>query len=83
MQPDELVSTMSYKGQPTAIALSDHANRIQVSFTDLYGANKKLADAAGSILQPGQWTKLINRISQIHEPIVPIAPSKYAIKRGQ
>jgi len=80
MQPDEIVSTMSYKGQPTAIALSDHANRLQVSYTDLYGANQKLAEAAGSILQPGQWTKLINRLSQIHEPIVPIAPSQYAIK---
>ena len=80
MQPDEIVSTMSYTGQPTAIALSDHADRLQVSYTDLYGANKKLAEAAGSILQPGQWTKLINRLSQIHEPIVPIAPSQYAIK---
>jgi len=80
MQPDEIVSTMSYKGQSTAIALSDHANRIQVTYTDLYGANQKLAEAAGSILQPGQWTKLINRLSQIHEPIVPIAPSQYAIK---
>jgi hypothetical protein len=28
----------------------------------------------------GQWTELINRISQIPEPVVPIAPSKYAAK---
>ena len=82
MQPDEIVSLMSYKGQPTAIKLSDHSNRIQVSFTQLYGANKKLAAVAGSILQPSQWTKLISHLSQIHEPIVPIAPSKYAIKTG-
>jgi hypothetical protein len=80
MQPDEIVSTMSYKGQPTAIALSDHANRIQIAYTQLYGANKVLAAAAGSILQPGQWTQLINHLSQIREPIVPIAPSKYAVK---
>ena len=33
-----------------------------------------------SILQPGQWVQLINRISQIPEPVVPIAPSKYAIR---
>jgi len=80
MQPDEIVSTMSYKGKPTAIALKDHANRIQVTYTQLYGANKQLAAAAGSILQPGQWTQLINHLSQIHEPIVPISPSQYAIK---
>jgi hypothetical protein len=80
MQPDEIVSLMSYKGQPTAIKLSDHANRVQVSFAQLYGNNKKLAAVAGSILQPSQWTKLISHLSQIHEPIVPISPSKYAIK---
>jgi hypothetical protein len=80
MAPDEIVSTMSYKGQPAAIALSDHTNRIQVAYTQLYGDNKQLASAAGGILQPGQWTQLINHLSQIHEPIVPIAPSKYAIK---
>jgi Transglycosylase SLT domain len=82
MQPDEIISQMSYKSQPTAIDESDHGDRIQVSYTQLYGANKKLAEVAGSILQPGQWTKLINRISQINEPIVPISPSKYAIKTG-
>jgi hypothetical protein len=80
MQPDEIVSLMSYKGQPTAINLSDHANRIQIAYTQLYGANQKLANVVGSILQPSQWTKLINHISQIHEPIVPISPSKYAVK---
>ncbi len=73
---------MSYKSQPTAIKLSDHADRIQIAYTQLYGANKKLAEVAGSILQPGQWTKLIDRLSQIHEPIVPISPSKYATKPG-
>jgi hypothetical protein len=82
LAPDEIVSQMSYKSQPTTVKMSDHANRIQIAYTQLYGANKKLAEAAGSILQPGQWTKLINRISQINEPIVPISPSKYAIKTG-
>jgi Transglycosylase SLT domain/Peptidase family M23 len=82
MAPDEIVSTMSYNNQPTAIKMTDHANRIQIAYTQLYGNNKKLAEVAGSILQPGQWTKLINRISQINEPIVPISPSKYAIKTG-
>jgi hypothetical protein len=80
LAPDQIVSLMSYKGQPTAINLSDHADRIQIAYTQLYGNNAKLAAVAGSILQPGQWTKLINRLSQISEPIVPISPSKYAVK---
>jgi hypothetical protein len=33
-----------------------------------------------TILQPGQWVKLIDRLNQIPNPIVPIAPSKYAIR---
>ncbi len=80
MQPDEIVSMMSYKGQPTALSLPDHANRIQIAYTPLYGQNTKLSAQVASILQPQQWTQLINHISQISEPIVPIAPSKYAIK---
>jgi Transglycosylase SLT domain len=80
MQPDEIVSLMSYKDQPTAVSLPDHANRIQIAYTPLYGQNGKLSAEISSILQPQQWTQLINHISQISEPIVPISPSKYAIK---
>ena len=63
------------------LALPDHKNRIQVSFTPVYGTNKKLSQQIKSILQPGQWVQLINRISQIPEPVVPIAPSKYRLPR--
>ncbi len=80
MKPDEIVSTMSYKGNSNTIALPDHANRIEVSYTDLFGESKKLDQEIKSILQPSQWAQLINRISQIPEPVVPIAPSNYAIK---
>jgi hypothetical protein len=83
MKPDQIISTMSYKGQSTTLALPDHANRIQVTFTPLFGANKHLSSELTSILKPGQWTQLINRISQIPEPVVPIAPSQYAIKIAQ
>jgi Transglycosylase SLT domain/Peptidase family M23 len=80
MKPDEIVSTMSYKGQSSTLSLPDHGNRIQIEFTPLFGRNNKLSAEVKSILRPGQWIKLINHISQIPEPIIPIAPSKYAIK---
>jgi hypothetical protein len=80
MAPDQIISLMSYKGQSTTLALPDHANRIQVTFTPEFGANKRLSSEIKSILQPQQWIQLINRISQIPEPVVPIAPSKYAIR---
>jgi hypothetical protein len=80
MSPDEIISTIAYKGQTNTLALPDHKNRIQVTFTPDFGTNRKLSSQIKSILQPGQWIQLINRISQIPEPIVPIAPSQYAIK---
>src|SRR5207248_4618673 len=70
MKPDQIISAMSYKGQSNTLALPDHSDRIQVSFTPLFGSNKKLSTEIKSILQPGQWTQLINRISQIPEPVV-------------
>jgi Transglycosylase SLT domain/Peptidase family M23 len=82
MAPDEIISLMSYKDQPTTLSLPDHGNRIQVTYTPAFGSNKKLSGEIKSILKPGQWIQLINRISQIPEPVVPIAPSKYAIRTG-
>jgi hypothetical protein len=80
MRPNQIVSDISYKDQPNTLALPDHKNRIQITFTPDFGTNKKLTKQIKSILQPGQWIQLINRISQIPEPVVPIAPSKYAIQ---
>jgi Transglycosylase SLT domain/Peptidase family M23 len=79
-RPNEIVSLMSYKGQSSTMRLPDHANRIQVTYTPVYGQNKQLSAEIANLLSPGEWTTLINHISQIPEPIVPIAPSKYAIK---
>jgi hypothetical protein len=81
-KPDAIVSLMSYKKQSNTISQPDHANRIQVSYTPVFGQNNKLSAELASILQPDQWVQLINHLSQIPEPIVPIAPSRYAIKVG-
>jgi hypothetical protein len=80
MRPNSIVSTTSYQGQNNTLALPDHKNRIQVTFTPRFGANKKLSAKVRSLLSPQQWVQLINRISAIPEPVVPIAPSKYAIR---
>jgi hypothetical protein len=81
LKPNQIISAMSYS-QSNTLALPDHANRIQVTFTPLFGQNKKLSAQIASILNPGQWIKLISRIGQIPEPVVPTAPSKYALKSG-
>ena len=82
MRPDQIISTIGYKGQPNTLALPDHKNRIQITFTPAFGANQKLSKQVRSLLQPGQWLQLINRISQIPEPVVPISPSRYALRAG-
>ncbi len=81
-QPDDIISTMSYKGQQNTLALPDHANRLQITYTPQFGNNKKLAQQVQNILKPNQWVQLIQRIGQLPEPVVPIAPSQYAIKVG-
>jgi hypothetical protein len=81
-RPDQIISLTSYKGQANTLALPDHANRIQVTYMALTGRNDGLAAQVASILQPKQWIKLINRIGQISEPTVPIAPSRYATRTG-
>jgi hypothetical protein len=80
-KPNQIVSTMSYKGQLSTLSLPDHSNRVQVSYTPMFGSNKNLSAEVTSILKPGQWIQLIQRLGQIPEPTVPINPSKYAIKR--
>jgi hypothetical protein len=73
---------MTYKGQTNTLNLPDHQNRIQISYTPQFGDNKKLSSQVAQALKPGQWIQLINRIGQLPEPIVPIAPSQYAVKIG-
>jgi hypothetical protein len=82
LKPNQIVSLMSYKGQSNTLALPDHANRLQITYTPLFGSDKKLSAQITSALKPGQWIDLINRLGQIPEPAVPIAPSTYAIKTG-
>jgi hypothetical protein len=81
-RPDAIVSTMSYKGQSNTISLPDHSNRVQITYTPVFGQNKRLSAQVADLLQPKQWVQLINHLSQLTEPVVPIAPSQYAIKVG-
>jgi hypothetical protein len=41
--------------------------------------SSKLGKQVEQVLKPGQWIKLIDRISEIDNPTVLTSPSKYAI----
>jgi hypothetical protein len=80
MRPNQIISLMSFKGQNNTLALPDHQNRLQITYTPQFGQNKRLSQQIKTILKPGQWIDLINRISQIPEPTIPTTASKYAVK---
>jgi hypothetical protein len=82
MAPTEIVSDMSYKGASNTLALPDHRNRIQISYVPESVTTRKQAEktASQSGLKASQWKRLINRLSSIQEPVVPISPSRYAIR---
>jgi hypothetical protein len=70
MKPHQIISLMTYQGTDNTLALPDHADHIHVGFHPLYGTNTKLARQLDSVLKPGQWIKLINRIGKIDLPEV-------------
>jgi hypothetical protein len=72
--PNMIVSLMSYHNQPNILSLPDHAGRLQITYTPLYGQNKQLSAQIASALKPAQWITLIQRIGQIPETNRPHNP---------
>jgi hypothetical protein len=83
VEPHQIISLLDF-GRNT-MALPDHADHIHVGFHPLFGENTKLGRQTQSVLKPGQWDTLVQRLGQIQNPSVPTAPSKYALpsRRGQ
>jgi hypothetical protein len=77
LEPHQIISLLDF-GRNT-LALSDHDDHIHVGFHPLFGANKKLGRQTQSVLKPGQWDSLVQRLGEIQNPVVPTTPSKYAI----
>jgi hypothetical protein len=83
VEPHQIISLLDF-GRNT-MALPDHADHIHVGFHPLFGENSKLGRQTQSVLKPGQWDTLVQRLGQIQNPSVPTTPSKYALpsRRGQ
>ncbi len=77
MKPHQIISLMTYPGTDNTLALPDHADHIHVGFQPVgFGSDLR------AILKPEQWTKLVDRLGAIENPVVPTKPSKYAIEDG-
>jgi hypothetical protein len=83
MKPHQIISLMTFEGASNTMALADHADHIHVGFQPLFGANGKLGQQFNAVLKPDQWVKLIDRLNEIDNPVVPVRPSKAAIPVGR
>jgi hypothetical protein len=77
MKPHQIISLMTYPGTDNTLALPDHGDHIHVGYHPVgFGSDLR------AILKPEQWTKLVDRLGAIENPVVPTKPSKYAIEDG-
>jgi hypothetical protein len=80
MKPHQIISLMTFEDTDNTFAMADHNDHIHVGWRPLYGTNSKLSKQVDQVLRPGQWIKLIDRLSDIDNPTVREQPSKYAVK---
>ncbi len=80
MKPAQIITLMEYAGTDNTYAMGDHDDHIHVGFQPQFGDNAQTGKATAAVLQPGQWSRLIGRLSAIENPAVPLKPSRYAVK---
>jgi hypothetical protein len=82
LRPDEIITLMDYEGAPNAFALGDHDDHIHVGWRPVNGLPllRRGRKPDDSTMKPGQWTRLIDRLGAIPNPMVAPTPSKYAVK---
>jgi hypothetical protein len=77
MAPAQIISLMRYEDASNTLALGDHADHVHVGFTPAAGS--KEARRLAAVLEPDQWIKLIDRLSEIDNPTVATEPSRDAV----
>ena len=80
MEPAQIISLMELGG-PT-FAMGDHDDHIHVGYTpDGTGDD---GQPLSGLLEPKQWDKLLDRISELDQPTVPVKPSEASLpaKKG-
>ncbi len=75
MEPAQIISLMDMGG-PTFV-MSDHADHIHVGYTP--DGSDRTGKPLSALLSPKKWDRLLDRISKLDQPTVPVRPSKYAL----
>jgi hypothetical protein len=76
MEPHQVISLEDLPGE-VSFAMADHADHVHIGFRPIESGNPFEA-SGNALLDPDQWQRLIDRLSQIENPEVPIEPSKFA-----
>jgi hypothetical protein len=71
LKPAQIITLMTFAGADNTFAMGDHADHIHIGWRPLYGPNTKLGRQLEAVLKPGQWIKLVDRLREIHNPVVP------------
>ena len=77
MEPDEVISLMSFGGP--SFAMSDHHDHVHIGFRPTSGPASSVDKQFLQLLEPEQWERLIGQIGQIDNPTVSTRPSKYSL----
>ena len=72
LKPHQIISTMTFEGADNTFAMGDHADHIHVGWRPRYGS----AGNVDAMVRPTQWIKLIDRLGEIDNPVVPRTPTR-------
>jgi len=75
MEPAQIISLMNMGG-PT-FSMPDHDDHIHVGYTP--DGTDNGGEPISGLLKPKQWDKLLDRISELDQPTVPIKPSQFSL----
>jgi hypothetical protein len=67
MKPHQIISLMTFAGADNTFAMGDHADHIHVGFRPAPSAGAPTSPSA-ALLDPQQWTRLMDRIDEIGRP---------------
>ncbi len=75
MHPHQVIS-LEDRPDPASIAMADHYDHVHVGYNPI---ETRLQAQYSALLKPDQWQRLIDRLGQIENPDVPIAPSEFSL----
>ncbi|HST41643.1 MAG TPA: hypothetical protein VLK58_19145, partial [Conexibacter sp.] len=79
MKPHQIITLMQYPDTDNTLAMSDHDDHIHVGF---HAVAQPGSPRLQSLMRPEQWTRLVEQLGAIQNPIVPTTVSRYATKDG-